>query len=156
MAVFTSSSIVSGSSQNDATLITMLDGLGVGQGIAKASGALSTTSGSDVSLQSTSATMVSDEIGLMLFECQYSLSNTDTIVEFTPYINGSALTDQPHNGHCALTSTSGNRQSVTLWAYNYDMSGSITFEVKFKRTVGTGTIYIGYRSIAIFRMKRKT
>ena len=156
MSVFSSSSIVSGAALDVASLISKMDSLAVGVGISSASGALSTVSGSDVSLISRSETFALDDIVLALFKCQFSTTNTNTFADFVPYSNGVAYSAETLTGSNFATGALGNENSITSWWFAQDLSGSITMEMRFKRFAGSGTVHIGPRSLAMFRFKRKT
>lgn len=139
MAAFSSSSIVSGSSLNVATLITTLDGMAPKVTRTAGTGA-STTSTSDVVLATHNVTVSADEGILLIGNGTVSHSVTGGIVAMQLEVPGLSSEELKFYEPSGSTSGLHGTMSVCL-ATTFSTAGSKTINLLWRIHTTAGTIY---------------
>lgn len=153
------SAILSGSTENSATLATVLDSYLPGRvTTAQVSTVQNVASTTPTALDSPGLSVtgvVADELLLFLFTGTFSCGVAGEQVAFRNWINS----DDKQNFMIyrgAAVNTGGDEGTLSSFAIGLGYSGTVSFYSKFYRYTGAGTVYCKYRNYACIQMKKRS
>lgn len=119
-------------------------------------GSVSNTTGTAFTTHYTlSETVEADELLIFVSQTQISVGVAGTKVLVNHRVNGTVPTPDIIVVQDATTSAGGNQGTATCVTVHKDLTGVQTFDVRFARYGGSGTVYAGASRCHLIRFKRR-
>lgn len=119
-------------------------------------GATSVASSTFSTCASVSVSCSLDEIYFVIGELNYSVSDGNASVgAIGLYRDSTVITTHTYKLVSADSSTGGERSSASIGTWVENISGTISFALKFARQSGSGTIYSAASEVRVLQLKKR-